>query len=377
MVTYKFWGALALSAATLCVGQSAVAATELNASIWFPETQPLTKYGYIEWAKKVDAASGGDLKIKVFTDTTLLPVIAHLSGLRDGIADITYHAGTYTPADLPEDNVLAILAIGLGDPVLTTFAVADFYMNDPDMLALWERQKIVFLGAYASVPYSLICRKDVADVADLKGIKLRTPGPVYAEWAKSVGAAPVNVPSSEMFTGLDKGQIDCAAMGPNELKTRSLWDVAKYVNLVNLGPYFSGWEWAMNVNSWKGLTPEQRRILLDTIAESTVETEVAYVASGEEAITESAEHGVTVHQPTAAMTESATKFMARAREMAVAEGKERFNLKDPEALIERFENTLRKWEGLLKDVDRKDVEGLKAVLKDNLYNKVDANSYGL
>src|SRR3546814_6807043 len=85
---------------------AAMAETTLNASIWFPETQPLTRYGYQEWAKKVEKASGGDLKIKVFTDTTLLPVVAHLSGLRDGIADITYHAGTYTPADLPEDNVL-------------------------------------------------------------------------------------------------------------------------------------------------------------------------------------------------------------------------------------------------------------------------------
>src|SRR3546814_2826642 len=62
----------------------------------------------------------------------------------------------------------------------------------------------------------IFCRKKVAQLSDLKGLKLRTPGPVHAEWAKSVGATPVNVPSSEMFTGLDKGQIDCAVMGANE-----------------------------------------------------------------------------------------------------------------------------------------------------------------
>src|SRR5690606_10179053 len=259
----KLWTAVALSAA---LGFSSVAGakTELNASIWFPESQPLTRYGYMEWAKKVEKASDGDLKINVFTDTTLLPVVAHLSGLRDGIADITYHAGTYTPSDLPEDNVLAVLGIVQEDPLLTTFAVADFYMNDPDMQALWKRQKITFLGAYASVPYVLICRKKVENIGDLKGLKLRTAGPVYAEWARSVGAAPVNVPSSEMFTGLDKGQIDCAVMGANELKTRSLWDVAKHVNLANLGPYFAGWEWAMNRAKWNKLTDAQRRILLDT-----------------------------------------------------------------------------------------------------------------
>lgn len=375
MLTQRICARLALCAA-IGATSAAMADTTLNASIWFPETQPLTRYGYQEWAKKVEQRSGGELKIKVFTDTTLLPVVAHLSGLRDGIADITYHAGTYTPADLPEDNVLAALGISLEDPILTTFAVADFYINDPDMQALWKRQKIVFLGAYASVPYNLICRKKVAQLSDLKGLKLRTPGPVHAEWAKSVGATPVNVPSSEMFTGLDKGQIDCAVMGANELKTRSLWDVAKHVNMANLGPYYAGWEWAINGKTWKSLDEKQRRILLDTIAESTVETELAYIKAGEDAIQEAPQHGVTVYQPSDDIKLSIANFHKEARAMAIKEGTERFKLKDSQGLVSRFEATLQKWEKLLANVDRKDAAALTKVLKENLYDKVDAKSYG-
>lgn len=371
----KLWTGIALC---MAVGSmhAASATTELNASIWFPESQPLTRYGYIEWAKKVAKESNGDIKINVFTDTTLLPVVAHLSGLRDGIADITYHAGTYTPSDLPEDNVLAILGIGLDDPIQTTFAVADFYMNDADMQRLWKRQNIVFLGAYASVPYNLICRTKIEQLSDLKGLKLRTPGPVHAAWARSVGAVPVNVPSSEMFTGLDKGQIDCAVQGANELKTRSLWDVAKNVNMANLGPYFAGWEWAMNATSWGKLTEGQRRIMLDTIAESTVETEVAYVAAGDAAIEESPQHGVTVVQPSADIQKSIQNYVADARAMALKEGEERFKLKDTEGLISRFEATYAKWGKLLENVDKKDAQALTAVLKENLYSKIDAKTYG-
>lgn len=371
----KFWASMAL-----CLGmgsmQVAVATTELNASIWFPESQPLTRYGYVEWAKKVAKASDGDLKINVFTDTTLLPVVAHLSGLRDGIADITYHAGTYTPSDLPEDNVLAILGIALDDPIQTTFAVADFYINDPDMQRLWKRQNIVFLGAYASVPYNLICRPKVEQLSDLKGLKLRTPGPVHAEWARSVGAVPVNVPSSEMFTGLDKGQIDCAVQGANELKTRSLWDVTKNVNMANLGPYFAGWQWAMNASSWGKLTEGQRRIMLDTIAESTVETEIAYVNAGEASIAESPAHGVDVKQPSDDITQSIKDYAVTARAMAIKEGVERFKLKDAEGLVTRFESTYAKWGELLEGVDKKDAETLTNILKENLYDKIDVETYG-
>ena len=35
----------------------AQAQTEIIGSIWFPDTHPLTKYGYLDWSKQVDAVS--------------------------------------------------------------------------------------------------------------------------------------------------------------------------------------------------------------------------------------------------------------------------------------------------------------------------------
>lgn len=374
---FKHLWAGAAVAGALCTAGVAHAVTELNASVWFPDSHPLTKVGYLEWAKNVAKVSNGDIKINVFTGTSLLPPTAHLSGLRDGVAHITYHAGTYTPADLPEDNVLAILGIGLKDPMSTTFAVADFYLNDPAMQALWKRQKIVFLGAYASVPYNMICRTKVEKLADLKGLKVRMPGAIHADWARLVGATPVNVPSSEMFTGLDKGQLDCIVNGVNELKSRSLWDVAKFANMANLGPYFAGWEWAMHAPTWRKLTTAQRRLLLDTIADSTVDTELAYMAAGAEAVSEAPAKGVAVSAPSADIAKSLQDFAAQARATAIKEGNERFKLKDAEGLVTRFEATLAKWDKLLKDVDAKDAKALKALLRTNLYNKIDPAKYGM
>jgi TRAP-type C4-dicarboxylate transport system substrate-binding protein len=278
---------------------------------------------------------------------------------------------------LPEDNVLSILGIGLKDPIATTFAVADFYMTDPAMLALWKRQRIVFLGAYASVPYNLICRKKIENLSDMKGLKVRTAGVVHSEWAKLVGATPVNVPSSEMFTGLDKGQIDCTMMGANDMKARSLWYVAKFINVANLGPYFAGWEWAMNGNTWKKLKPEQRRILLDTIADATVDLEVEYIMEEKQALKEAPSKGVTIIQPSEDMKNSLQAFSKVARDMAIKEGTNRFKLKDSEGLVTRFETTLAKWEKLLEGVDRNDRNALKKILKENLYQKINASSYGL
>ena len=63
--------------------------------------------------------------------------------------------------------------------------------------------------------------------------------------------------------------------------------------------------------------------------------------------------------------------------MAIKEGTNRFKLKDSEGLVSRFEATLAKWEKLLQGVDRNDREALKKILKENLYQKINASTYGL
>ncbi len=356
----------------------ASAATEFNASIWFPNTHPLTKYGYIEWAKHVEAQSHGDLKPNVFVGDALLPPKAHLSGLSSGIAQVTYHAGTYTPADLPEDNVLSMLAMGESDPIAVAMAVSDFYMNDPQMRARYKKLGIVFGGGYATPPYRLFCTSKVASLKDLKGKKIRTPGLVQAAWAKSVGAVPVSVPSSEMFTGLEKGQLDCAANAANDMKSRSLWDVAKYTSMISLGMYWAGWEWAYNADFWRGLKPQERRVLLDTMSDSLVDTMIGYIKASKEAVKEAPSHGVTIYKPTPAMTKSVQNFADQeAYKMAIAEANNRFHVKNPAGLIKRFRATLAKWKGLLKGVNRMDAPKLKQILKTNLYGKVNAKTYGM
>src|SRR5690606_30534596 len=200
--------------------------------------------------------------------------------------------GTYTPSELPEDNVIATLGIGLKNNVVTAAAVSDFYMNDPAMRDMFKRNKMVFLGGYATPPYVLMCRTKVETLADIQGKKIRMPGAVHAEFAKAVGAVPVNVPSSEMFTGLEKGQLDCAANAANDMKSRSLWDVAKHVTMIDLGSYYAGWQHAIHAPTWRKLKTEERQVLFDTISDAMIETALGYTADSEAALNEAPSKGV-------------------------------------------------------------------------------------
>lgn len=361
----------------LIVAAMPAAAENITASVWFPESHPLTGEGYMDLAKTLKEKSGGDLTLQVYTGTSLLPPAAHLSGLQDGIVDMTYHAGTYTPSDLPEDNVLAALGIGLDKSMVAMMAAADFYMTDPGMTAMFDRLGIVFLGSYASPQYMLICNKPVTTLDEIKGKKIRTPSPVHAAWAESVGATPVNVPSSEMFSGLEKGQFDCVFNATNDLKSRSLWDVAKYTTLLEVGAYFAGWEYAISAEKWASLSEEHRQLLLDSLPGNLVNLAQKYQESSDVALAEAEDHGVTVSQPGDDLQANLNEFIATDVEPMALKAAKNLGAPDAEGLIARFNETYAKWDSLLDGVSLDDAPTLSKLLADNLYDNIDASSYGL
>ena len=354
-----------------------VAAEEITASVWFPDTHPLNADGYMALAEDVREISGGDLNLKVYSGTALLPPVAHLSGLQDGIVQMTYHAGTYTPSDLPEDNTVASLAISLPDSMVTTLAVADFYLNDSDMQAMFNRLGIVFLGSYATPQYILMCSGEVKTLDDIRGKKIRMPSPMHASWTQSVGAVPVNVPSSEMFSGLEKGQLDCAVNSANDMKARSLWDVAKHTTLLELGPYFAGWLHAMSDSAWQDLSDDHRRVMIQAIPSRVVETTFAQMKVAAEALAEAPNHGVSVVEPAEELALSLSEFVKNEMDALTVETGKRLGVEDPAALAQRFKDTYSKWEGLLADIPKDDLDAIKDIFRANVYDKLDVSSYGL
>lgn len=358
-------------------GLGTASADTFNASIWFPDSHPLTRFGYVDWANDLSAATGGKLAPKVFTGTALLDPASHLSGIRDGIAQVGYHAGTFTPSELPVDAVLAQLAFSYSDYFVSAFAITDMNMTDSETLAQWKANGVIYGGGYSTVPYALMCTTEVKTLADLKGKRVRMPGSAHSNWATSVGAVPVNVASSEMYSGLEKGQLDCASNGANEMKTRSLWEVAKFTTLSRLGVFYSGFEYGFNKDFWIGLTADDRRAILDSIAVAMVRTGIGYEKVVEEIVAEAPSHGVTIVEPAEDFAGSVTAYRAAAREQALTLGRDQFKLPDPEGLIARFEERIAKWEKLLDGVDRKDEQKLTDLVKRELFDKIDAAAYGI
>lgn len=352
-------------------------ATDFIANTFYDAQHPLAKYGYTEWAGLVKELSGGDLSAQVFTGTVLLAPRATLQGIRDNVVQVGHHAAIYTPSDLPVANAVQELGFNYSDPVTAIFAVADFSMHNPAQLAEWDRHGIVYLGAYATPPYILMCADPVRNLAELKGKRIRTAGSAVSAWVEEAGGIPVNVSSSEMYTGLERGTLDCATNAANDLVDRSLMEVARHTTLLPTGMYWSGPNWGVNRGFWSGLDDAQRSAMMQASARSMARMIINYTAQADAALEVAREKGGNVYQPEADLAASVEEFRARTLDGVYDKAAGTYGLADGGAVIDEFRAVMDKWAGLLADVDTTDEDALSDLAMSVIYGDLDPASYGV
>lgn len=161
------------------------------------------------WAERVGVMSGGRVAITVVPVGT---VVAHNetldavgSGILQGhITDPSYFSG--------KDPAFAMLGnlVGAWSAPQQMFNYMNYGGGKELFNELVNPYGLQFIGAGATGVEAFLSTKPLRGVADLKGIKMRAPEGMVQEVFAAAGAAPVNLPGSEVYTSLEKGVIDAA-----------------------------------------------------------------------------------------------------------------------------------------------------------------------
>lgn len=351
-------------------------AADFNANHFFAERHSMVRGPYVDFAKRVAERTNGEVSFQVFSAGSLLPPASSLQGLRDGVAQVSYHAGTYTPAELPIANLIGNMAFYNTDPMVMAFASTEFGLTNPAALKEWSENGIVFGGGYSTSQYFMMCNTQVETLADVKGKRMRMAGGAWARFAEYVGAVPVSIPSSEMYTGLDTGSLDCAVAAADALDSFSLKDVVTSMNTLEIGNYYAGFEWGYNNAFWQGLTSTQRRVLFDEMAYELAQHRVAFDSDVATAVASATEGGMSVVDPDPALQNALAEFVV-ADEAALIENANGRGVENPDQILTEFKAIVDRWEALLDGVDRTDTEALAALARAEIYDKLDADTYGV
>ena len=182
---------------------SATAQTKWDLPSAYPASNFHTE-NLVQFAKDVDAATGGKLKIQVHDNASLFKAPEIKRAVQGGQAQ----AGELLMVNFQNEWPLWGLD---GIPFLATSYAESKKLYQASKATVQKKlaeQGMVLLYAVAWPPQGIFTKKQVASAADLKGIKWRAYSPATARIAELVGAQPVTVQQAELSQAMATGVVE-------------------------------------------------------------------------------------------------------------------------------------------------------------------------
>jgi TRAP-type mannitol/chloroaromatic compound transport system substrate-binding protein len=266
----RFLKVAAASAATAVVAAPTVVSAQGPISMRWQSTWPSKDIFHeyaLDYAKKVNDMTGGDLKIEVLPAGAVVPAFGLLDAVSKGVLDgghgvLVYHYGKQT--------ALALWGSGPG------------FGMDANMLLSWHKYgggKELLAKLYESIGANVVSfpygpmptqplgwfKKPIAKAEDLKGLKYRTVG-ISIDVFTAMGAAVNALPGGEIVSAMDRGLLDAAEFN-NASSDRALGfaDVSKVCMLQSYHQNAEQFEITFNKTKYDGLPEKMRAIIANAV----------------------------------------------------------------------------------------------------------------
>jgi TRAP-type mannitol/chloroaromatic compound transport system substrate-binding protein len=221
----------------------------------------------LDYAKKVNDMTGGDLKIEVLPAGAVVPAFGLLDAVSKGTLDgghgvLVYHYG--------KQNALALWGSGPA------------FGMDANMLLSWHRYgggKELLTKLYNSVGANVVSfpygpmptqplgwfKKPITKTDDFKGLKYRTVG-ISIDVFTGLGAAVNALPGGEIVPAMDRGLLDAAEFN-NASSDRLLGfaDVSKVCMLQSFHQNAEQFEIMFNKTKYDALPEKMRSIIANAV----------------------------------------------------------------------------------------------------------------
>jgi TRAP-type mannitol/chloroaromatic compound transport system substrate-binding protein len=264
-----FLGGAAMATVATVAAPSIVSAQGPVSMRWqstWPSKDIFHEYA-LDYAKKVNDMTGGDLKIEVLPAGAVVPAFGLLDAVSKGTLDgghgvLVYHYGKQT--------ALALWGSG------PAFAM------DANMLLAWHKYgggKELLAKLYASIGANVVSfpygpmptqplgwfKRPITKVDDLKGLKFRTVG-ISIDVFQGLGSAVNALPGGEIVSALDRGLLDAAEFN-NASSDRALGfaDVSKVCMLQSYHQNAEQFEIMFNKAKYDALPEKMKAIIANAV----------------------------------------------------------------------------------------------------------------
>lgn len=236
---------------------------KITVAVGINEDQP-GAFGLKKFKEDVESKSNGKMTVEIFfngvmggdTELTDAVIQGNITMGMPGVSAITSYVKELNVIDTPflfssVEQARKTLDSEAGQKMLKAMDTVGL-----KGLSLWEN------GGFRE----LTANKEVHDVSDVKGLKIRVmQSDLHIAFWSALGANPAPLSYSELYTALQQGAFDCQENPLSNIQSGKFYEVQKYV--INTNHIYAAHVVFMNKGFWESLPTEYQNIIQDSLAE--------------------------------------------------------------------------------------------------------------
>ncbi len=271
----------------------AFAETTLRMQTHYATEHPTGKM-LAQFIDDVQTMSGGEISIEMFYSSSVVATVETFDAAINGILDCDATGGAYQTGKNPAFQFVGDIMGGYETPwqQYSWLYYGDGYAAAQE---LYNAQGMQLIGWSIYGQESFASSKPIAGPDDVKGWKFRSPPGMETEIFEEMGASPIVMDFTEIFTALETGIIDGAdASGLANNVGLGLYDIVKHATYPGFHSMPSD-HLACNQAVWEGLTDQERRIIDTAWQKLAFQIALANEKANAEAAAKLQSEGVTLY----------------------------------------------------------------------------------
>ena len=244
---------------------SVAAETVWNVSLWGTSRTVTVAIEYL--AEEVEKRTDGALRMVLHFGEAISPSRENIDGIVLNAFEAAHICPSYHPGKTPALGALELPFLPL-DNMRASHAVALKAHQHPVIEKELGRFNARALQHVIAPRFEFMGRgKPPQELSNWKGKRVRAPGAI-GDGVRALGARPTSVPAPEIYTSLERGLFDAAALPFSDtFASYRIHEVASWYTF-NLRLAFPSCTTIVSRDSWGELTPGQKRIIEDINSEA-------------------------------------------------------------------------------------------------------------